>query len=878
MKIRLITVVWGREFVDIFLRIGLRSLLAEGNAPALARAHQVTYTIYTTPEDRQIFEAEPAFIRLREAVNVQFSLFSLGEIDSGDPGSHGIFWYRAIKLAQRQNEVLFFIMPDVLHAGGTLLAWARRFESGAKALFTVGPRVALETAVLELETRFPARHDPCDLDREELLELLYRHFHPLHAIMRRDSSRRHAHPEYDLRIVPGEGVVIREMISHPFCLDPGYFSNLRYFAPEDHLESLAFEPCSTVSVEPLLKFVDKWYRPWPLDAIRLSNLGGWWDWHGTKSCERESEFPFELFVRRGSQRAPRWERSRAVAAGRFYRSQVLISAKVFRLFMTLRERGFYQAAALLAATVYAGRLRRHIGLRRGAILLVPTDVAFEADRARIRDLLLPGRERELIDLVGDHVVLEQDELRASRRWRKLVAQPATPCLDERPLFTARGLRAEALLSALTYAGEPFTIGPFTIYPIDRVLWRDRVGMEPATVVASDSAPSSGVAANSPDAQERGRFGGRYFGARSNGALRGSRRLMRAAARRGVTGLADASRRIALMFEDVPLVGRLAHLCARVLRSIVRDGPTATFKRIAWRLGIANLLAPLRRQLEPNLRLARTVVRAARRDGLSVVMRKAAGRATVAAGEKIRPPITLAGADAEVLDEIRSVRTLQAVEQVIADFAQTLDFRDQASVPLAFVRERLEALARASGAPASEMLAERLLALTGAHPAWAEAWLELAFLHQDEGRLDEALKCFERAMRGRLSDTAERKPNPIAIAAADRGRLLAAAGRHAEALDSFAFCLRHDPEQAMVAVEYADALRRAGQLDAAMVYYAQGMYYRPPAWKLPRLPRNAAEMTFNLLAPENTTSTAMATNGSAPRPQQAAPGAALAAVN
>ena len=49
MKIRLVTVVWGREFVDIFLRIGLRSLLAEGNAPALARAHQVTYTIYTTP-------------------------------------------------------------------------------------------------------------------------------------------------------------------------------------------------------------------------------------------------------------------------------------------------------------------------------------------------------------------------------------------------------------------------------------------------------------------------------------------------------------------------------------------------------------------------------------------------------------------------------------------------------------------------------------------------------------------------------------------------------------------------------------------------------------------------------------------------------------
>jgi tetratricopeptide (TPR) repeat protein len=141
-----------------------------------------------------------------------------------------------------------------------------------------------------------------------------------------------------------------------------------------------------------------------------------------------------------------------------------------------------------------------------------------------------------------------------------------------------------------------------------------------------------------------------------------------------------------------------------------------------------------------------------------------------------------------------------------------------------------------------------------------------------------LKCFERAMHGRLSDAAERKPNPIAIAAANRGRLMAAAGRHEEALDSFAFCLRHDPEQAMVAVEYADALRRAGQPDAAMVYYAQGMYYRPPEWKLPRLPRNAAEMTFSLLAPENAPSTATSMSGSAPGAQQSAPGAALEAVN
>jgi tetratricopeptide (TPR) repeat protein len=260
------------------------------------------------------------------------------------------------------------------------------------------------------------------------------------------------------------------------------------------------------------------------------------------------------------------------------------------------------------------------------------------------------------------------------------------------------------------------------------------------------------------------------------------------------------------------------------------------------------------------------------------MRKAAGRATVAATGKIRPPITLPDGDTEILDEIRGLRALQAVEQVVADFAQRLDFRDLPSAPLAFVREKLELVASVCGVSPSRMLTERLQVLTDTYPAWAEAWLELAFLHQDEGRPDEALKCFERAMRGRLSDTAERKPHPIAIAAACRGRLLAAAGRHAEALDAFAFCLRHDPEHAMVAVEYADALRRAGLLDVAMVYYAQGMYYRPPQWKLPRLPRDAAEMTFTLLAPENAPSTATSMSGLAPGAQQSAPGAALEAVN
>ena len=83
MKIRLATVVWGREYAGYVSACrSATPLLAEGNAPDLARAHQVIYTIYTTPEDARLLEAAPAFARLRAAVDVRLALFAAGEAGS----------------------------------------------------------------------------------------------------------------------------------------------------------------------------------------------------------------------------------------------------------------------------------------------------------------------------------------------------------------------------------------------------------------------------------------------------------------------------------------------------------------------------------------------------------------------------------------------------------------------------------------------------------------------------------------------------------------------------------------------------------------------------------------------------------------------------
>ena len=65
MRIRLVTAVWGQEYVDTFVRVGLRSLLSQGNIPDLAVEHEVLYTIYTMQPDAQTLERAPAFARLR---------------------------------------------------------------------------------------------------------------------------------------------------------------------------------------------------------------------------------------------------------------------------------------------------------------------------------------------------------------------------------------------------------------------------------------------------------------------------------------------------------------------------------------------------------------------------------------------------------------------------------------------------------------------------------------------------------------------------------------------------------------------------------------------------------------------------------------------
>lgn len=840
MKIRLVTVVWGREFAEVFLRITLRTLLAEGNCPDLSRKHDVTYTIYTSTDGAALIEATPAFVRLREHMNVRLSIFAAGEIDEDNYGSHGYFWNRELELSRQTSAALFFVIPDVLYAQGTFVRWASRLEAGAGAIFTIGPQVALETIIPELEERFP-EESPFSISRDYLHDLLLRHLHPLHAAMRHDSTRRPPHPEYDLRIVPNHGLVIREIVSHPFCVDPKIYNELRHYGPRDHLDTIVCEECLALSVEPLLKRVYSFYRPWPLDEKRLSNLAVWWNHYATEACEYESAVPFDICLSDDVE----WPhaRRRAVAGGRFYRSQVVASGRLFSLFAELQKRRLFSAANLIAFAVYVARLRRRVCFREGATILVPSEHALAAAMGRIEALLAAGREQEFIDLIADHVVFSKADADKGGRLRYLMRKNDVElAAGEGAVFTARGLPAEPLLRDAQRVSSPFSVGPFNVMEIDRVLWRGQsLAAEMPIEFQEDAAR---VNTTNGYVGPGGIFVVTAWGRRSN-----ARRLLYYAAHVPLLEpfIAILLHRIyfprvlpLIQFEQraIGFARRIPYGIWRRLRGIPIVGPFLRRAFYGARIGVAVL------------RKIRTAAYVVHRNGLKQAVHLTLVRLNP------RPLSNLVDVAAPaahhvskeqraVMNEIRNIRAMETVLDVMAEYEAKMASDVFKSAPLMLLKRMLHDLVMPAGdTPPVE---RALRALADQDPGWAEAWLELAFIYEDRGEIERALPCFANAMTGiRPDDLPSYDPHPAAVAAACRGIHMARAGNDLEARACFELCLRHNPDFKIIAIEYANVLRRLGYFDQALAYYADGMYYQETRWSIPPGPRDIARLRFPYL--------------------------------
>lgn len=411
MRFRLLTVLWGDAFVDRFLRITLRSLLATGNLPALAARGSVTFALYTTPTDAARIRENPLFARAAEIIDFQIHTFSLSEIDSANPYSHWTLWERGFAEAQDADEWVITVAGDHLFSNGTLTRWADLFDAGRLAIFSPGIQVAMETIEEELASRFSSA-TIIDLSLEQTMDLMFRHLHPVNISMFRNSPRWMTHPEYNLRPLPGVGFTQNILTSHAVAFHSTKIRMSANFCPLEKLDRIAFEPCRFLSVEPLLKNLPLYFRPWRMDDATLTYFGQWGHENFSPANIRECSVTHTYSIQAEPDAA---SKRNAVIGARFYVLQMLTSRAIFRLLQFLQSLGLTEAALWLAVGHAFGRLRRRLPVPDSVTVFVPDNGVLMRLEPQERVRLLASDGAGVARLCRAHTVAQHVDLKAGDR-------------------------------------------------------------------------------------------------------------------------------------------------------------------------------------------------------------------------------------------------------------------------------------------------------------------------------------------------------------------------------------------------------------------------------------------------------------------------------
>ena len=462
VRLRLVTVVWGQEFVTRFLDITLRSLASENNLPALAAAYDVTYEIVAPDDDIAWLKQQRVYQAIAQRMNFQFRSFSSSDIDMNNSMSHWVLWNQAIERAKKDDVYIVTIGADHIFADGAMMRWAELFAQGYLAIYCPGMQVVAETVSEELNETFGAS-PAVTLPRDAMITLMFRHFHPVMLTMCRSSPRCMAHPEFHLRLVPERGMVQRNMTSHAVAFHPGRIAMTENFCPREQFDKVAYEPSWFLSAEPFLKYLNLYLRPWRMDDATLSHYGVWGNGFFLQANLIESTYTYHYALASGSMPDEVLRRER-FGADR-YVAQMKAARSIYRLWRTLHDNSLNYAARWLAAAHVFGRLRRRLALRGPVTILVPEDTGVAHLVGDAANALLAGGARALLQTIRGHVFTGNFALRAGDRLLNS-APGAMTALDGR----SYAVDGQGVIRVMR---GPIRIDDMTLWAIDRPLLHAR---------------------------------------------------------------------------------------------------------------------------------------------------------------------------------------------------------------------------------------------------------------------------------------------------------------------------------------------------------------------------------------------------------------------
>ena len=459
--------------------------MAPGNLPELCRQHQVTYVVHTTDTDADVIRKSPVFQAACRILPIELKTSEDREyLEESNPIiTHLRFWTLEVAEAQRQQEWVCVIHPDIFFSKGFLLNVAGLFERGATACYYLYLRATHETFIECLDG--PSTGNPSveiSMTAGDLLALLIRHLHPWSASYIASSPHFCFHAEYLLYAVPRTGFHMRVPSTHVLALDPSKINLDSNFSPTGSCEDGQIGTIDhsrdvlAVSLCPLFHGVEMYFQK---SRAAPDQIGGWWKQFYTEVQDPLSGRKFTV--------APACcgkERTRPMeCASDFLINQSAIARNSHQIWSHLNRLNYHQAAKVLAVAFFCARLRRKWHWRGPISILAPEDAAFEKLGTDIlNSFLKEGSEDRLLGLIHNHIFplsLSDSHLKSAKI--ESLAGHRMEVLREGDRLTVNGARVH---------GHHVTVaGRIEIHGIGELLLPEQARHKPFTLHGGNQLPT-----------------------------------------------------------------------------------------------------------------------------------------------------------------------------------------------------------------------------------------------------------------------------------------------------------------------------------------------------------------------------------------------------
>jgi hypothetical protein len=173
--------MWGHRYVRQFLEVGLPTLLAPGNVPALAQSLPSEFVILTSGADEGYIRQHPTFLRLADVCRTSIRPIDQLITAGNNSTTLTLAYADAIRAAgpAMLDTCFFFLVSDYIVADGSLASVLARIRAGASALLVGNFQVTAEEAMPWLHERIG--RDPAGgaaFSPRELTHWALGHLHP----------------------------------------------------------------------------------------------------------------------------------------------------------------------------------------------------------------------------------------------------------------------------------------------------------------------------------------------------------------------------------------------------------------------------------------------------------------------------------------------------------------------------------------------------------------------------------------------------------------------------------------------------------------------------------------------------------------------------